>query len=383
MQGRDKWTYRSLEPLKREMKMTNNLWPRETPVLTPPEPLPTNYGLYVNGRFGFQIGYPRAFQARPEPVNGDGRTFTSEDRKAYLEVCGWNTHSGQTLADEYYLALTDLAGQIQYQRKGSDHFEITWVDAGRGTFGGPGLGTGLGATAGGIWGAILGALNPESKPGGSEAPLGMTRTQSEIAEQAYLAAGEVAKQTGLSQQFIYDQWAQETGNFSSRITKDLNNLAGIRIPGTKTYESFGSIDEFAKRYATLIESKRYRAAGINQAHSDEQFAAALQRGGWYGNFPGMDAAQSLQNYVRGMQRFSGDYAELASRHLKALPSFATPPAGSQTVNVTQSTTVGDVKVSVTQPGATPEQIHKTTLDAVEKAIKRQNQLNLAQLGVQQ
>jgi hypothetical protein len=116
-------------------EMTNSLWPRETPALNPPEPLPTNFALYVNGRFGFQIGYPRSFQARPEPMNGDGRLFVSDDRKAFLEVCGWNTHCGQTLADEYYLTLTDLAGKIQYQRKGADQFEVAWVDAARGMFG--------------------------------------------------------------------------------------------------------------------------------------------------------------------------------------------------------------------------------------------------------
>jgi hypothetical protein len=65
-------------------------------------------------------------------------------------------------------------------------------------------------------------------------------------------AERVSKVTGIPADILYAQWAHETGNFTNRGAKDLNNLAGVNVVGGngKDYRKFSSLDKFGDYYAS-------------------------------------------------------------------------------------------------------------------------------------
>lgn len=59
-----------------------------------------NYIEYCNNRFDICIFYPSNFSPMPEPINGDGRTFTDEPDNAEITVYGAIIDKKHGLEDE-------------------------------------------------------------------------------------------------------------------------------------------------------------------------------------------------------------------------------------------------------------------------------------------
>lgn len=65
-------------------------------------PVSLNWTSYKNPRFGFTVEYPdNILQPNPESVNGDGRTFVSQDNNTLLTVRG--QHNGENVTPAAYL----------------------------------------------------------------------------------------------------------------------------------------------------------------------------------------------------------------------------------------------------------------------------------------
>jgi hypothetical protein len=152
------------------------------------------------------------------------------------------------------------------------------------------------------WAQKLKDLGDESKAKYVKAtggPPGATTVNGEskesLAARARVIAEQVSKQTGVSADLIYAAFAHETGNFTNRGSRELNNLAGINVPGGhgQDYEKFDSLQAFGNRYAQLLNSPRY--AGVKSAKNADEYAAALKAGGYY--------SDSESNYSKGMKNF--------------------------------------------------------------------------------
>jgi hypothetical protein len=148
-------------------------------------------------------------------------------------------------------------------------------------------------------------------------------------------AQRVSRMTGIPADIVYAQWQHETGGFTNRGARDLNNLAGINVPGGKgeDYQKFGSLDEFGDRWAYLMRSGgRYDAA--RSAKTPEAFAAALKAGGYYSGKES-DYANDMRRYMGGISGASGSLAAAGS-------SPAGPGASSSDSSVTNH--VGEIKI---------------------------------------
>ncbi|HEX4209509.1 MAG TPA: glucosaminidase domain-containing protein [Candidatus Binataceae bacterium] len=231
------------------------------------------------------------------------------------------------------------------------------------------VGAGAGGAVGGAAGYGIGSLREGLAPGltnerdirpaiesGQIRPGSQTPT--DTASQAYTLAMKAGAQTGIDPRLIFEQWAHETGNFTNRGARDLNNLGGVRIPGTTTYQKFASLDEYEKYFVGLLQSRRYSSQNIQGAKNEEEYAGALKRGGYY--------EDAYSNYVRGMKNFGNEYAQMAQR------DGSQPPAQTVTVDVGG--------INVMQPNASPEQIQTAVTDGVRKALRQQTELQLAQLS---
>ena len=216
-----------------------------------------------------------------------------------------------------------------------------------------------------------------------------------IASQAALAPGSIASQArelaikagaelGVNPRLIFEQWQHETGNFASRLARELNNLGGVRMPGSLQYRKFDSLDDYERYYVGLMRNK-YTRQGLLQARNEEEWAGALKRGGYY--------EAPYQEYVQGMKGFARQDADLFRQALTTynrdslqrdtrayqrvppeLASAATREAAGQTV------TVGDIQINITQPNASPEQIQAAVTAGITDAWRKQTQRNLAQLA---
>jgi hypothetical protein len=149
-------------------------------------------------------------------------------------------------------------------------------------------------------------------------------------------AGQVGQRLNVDPSIIYAQWAHETGGFTNRGATSLNNLAGIRMPGSTDYRSFGSLGEFGNYYANLIQRRYPQALG---AQSIDQYATALKAGGYF--------EDSLANYERGMHRYAG------------------------------AISIG--QINIMQPNATPDQITQAFSDAIAKREQAQSAIYLNEL----
>jgi hypothetical protein len=191
-----------------------------------------------------------------------------------------------------------------------------------------------GAAIGGLGGIAYDRLSGDATnaPGaGSGAGSGTT------AQQARTLAAQVGAQLGVDPSIIFAQWALETGNFSNRGARSLNNLAGINVPGGNgtDYKSYGSLNEFGNDYIRNIQ-RNYRGA-IGSTNVD-QFADALHNGkigSWFGS--------SVDAYDKGLRSHASDYSR----------------GGGST-----SISVGDINIM--QPNASPEQIKQIVIGAVEQ-----------------
>ncbi len=195
-------------------------------------------------------------------------------------------------------------------------------------------GTAIGAGVGGITGGAFDLWRAYAHSQGSG---------DGMAQQAAALAQYVSGKTGIRPDLIWAQWAHETGGFTNRGATQLNNLAGINVPGGggRDYRSFSSLQSFGDYYAHLMNSARY--AGVAGAKTAGEFAARLKAGGYYGD--------TQANYARGVgaweQRYPGNIS---------------------------------VVVNVAHTGASPAEIASHAARAVQEASNKRVQRNLQQFG---
>jgi hypothetical protein len=135
------------------------------------------------------------------------------------------------------------------------------------------------------------AIGGAAKSTGSVIAKGLGIKSGVTVDQARAQAIRVSAQTGISPDILLAQWEHETGNFTNRGAKSLNNLAGVNVPGGKgkDYRSFKSLDEFGDYYSGLMKRKYPGALG---AQDVDTFATALKEGGYF--------SAPLQSYEKGM-----------------------------------------------------------------------------------
>jgi hypothetical protein len=137
--------------------------------------------------------------------------------------------------------------------------------------------------------------------GGGTSPWANNKPQS-ISDQAKAQAQRVSKMTGIPADILWAQWAHETGNFSNRGAKELNNLAGVNVPGGhgQDYRKFKSMDEFGDYYAHLMRPSGYYP-NASKAKNTDDFAAALKAGGYY--------SDTQAHYAAGLRKYDNQYLQ--------------------------------------------------------------------------
>lgn len=151
-------------------------------------------------------------------------------------------------------------------------------------------------------------------------------------------AERVSQATGIPADILLAQWEHETGNFTNRGAKELNNLAGVNVPGGKgqDYRKFKSLDDFGDYYIHLMRPNGLYP-GAAKARTPEDFAAALKAGGYF--------SDSTNNYAKGIRNFMSGVPG-ASSNLAAAGGAASG-AGSTTNDNRTTVTTGPITV-VTQ-----------------------------------
>ena len=117
--------------------------------------------------------------------------------------------------------------------------------------------------------------------------------------QPYWEAAQVS--AGISSakaELLYAQFAHETGNFTSELCREYNNLAGVTqvepndLPqpdGQFYYMKFDDLSHWARYFGKFIRL----FDGAVEAQTIEEYATALKNEGYYGD--------TLENYIEGMQ----------------------------------------------------------------------------------
>ncbi len=115
------------------------------------------------------------------------------------------------------------------------------------------------------------------------------------------AAQKASSETGIPAQLIYSQWAGETGNFTNRGARELNNFAGVNVPGGKgeDYRKFSSPAEFGDYWSSMI-NRSYPEA--KKAKTPAEFANALKKGRI-----GAYYSDSVENYTNMLEGQKGAY----------------------------------------------------------------------------
>jgi Mannosyl-glycoprotein endo-beta-N-acetylglucosaminidase len=176
-----------------------------------------------------------------------------------------------------------------------------------------------------------------SHAGSSVDPITKQRVKNPIVsvvDQAKQLSQKVSEQTGIPADLIFSQWAHETGDFTNRGSTQLNNLAGINVPGGKgqDYRKFDSLEEFGNYYTYLMRKSGPYSSARN-AKTPEQFAAALKAGGYYGD--------SESNYAAGLRSKESKYfggSQYASS-LTGTPGAASIVTNAPTGNTGSQTTI--------------------------------------------
>lgn len=175
-----------------------------------------------------------------------------------------------------------------------------------------------------------------------------TTTNNSISSKASSIAQQISKDTGIPANFIFDQFAHETNDFSNRGAKSLNNLAGIR--NGKDYRNFDSLDDFASYFEKTITSKRYTSQGILDARTIDNYSASLKNGGYY--------EDSLSNYSSGLKARDKEY-------------------NGQPSSIDNSVTIGDIYVE--HSNASANDIANAVVAKVQAKQGTQTQRNFSQL----
>jgi hypothetical protein len=251
--------------------------------------------------------------------------------------------------------------------------EATPIGAMIGRAAGTAIGQWVGTSVGGVGGTIEGqrlqdrgvnvpwagrtssgaaTAPPGSAAGPSTASLpapsgGLTGALAALPAGVWSAVQKVASATGIDARLILDQWTHETGNFTNRGARMLNNFAGVNMAGGKgeDYRKFASPDAFADYFIKLLESKRYADQGILGAKTIEDYAGALKRGGYYG--------ASQAEYVGGMRAADRRYGDVD---------------------------VGGITIVVHQNDADASQLQAAVKSGIEQGLGRQTQRNMQEFN---
>ena len=116
--------------------------------------------------------------------------------------------------------------------------------------------------------------------------------------QPYWKAAQVAAGiSGGDAKLHYAQFSHETGNFTSELCLQYNNLAGVTqvepndLPqpdGQFYYKKFDDLSHWARYFGKFIRL----FDGAVEAQTIEEYATALKEGGYFGD--------TLENYIDGM-----------------------------------------------------------------------------------
>ncbi|MEE1362852.1 MAG: glucosaminidase domain-containing protein [Selenomonadaceae bacterium] len=151
----------------------------------------------------------------------------------------------------------------------------------------------------------LGGLNAESSDStgnNNSYDSNFTNRQNEAWGAANWASDELAKDGyNIPAEWIYSQWAHESGNFESQLAKENNNIGGLtqstpngeenkQPDGDNYYRVYNNLQDYAKSYVNDF-IKRYD--GMKGLNSMEEFVYALKNNGYFGDDPA--------NYLAGMQ----------------------------------------------------------------------------------
>jgi Mannosyl-glycoprotein endo-beta-N-acetylglucosaminidase len=102
-------------------------------------------------------------------------------------------------------------------------------------------------------------------------------------------------------EWIYAQFAHETGEFTSDMCIQYHNLGGLtqttendtpQPDGAYWYMQFGSFEEYADYFGRYLTF--YREDGLFDSQNIEDYVTALKRGKYFGD--------SLENYLAGVKR---------------------------------------------------------------------------------
>ena len=112
------------------------------------------------------------------------------------------------------------------------------------------------------------------------------------ADIAYLVHDILRSQYGkeLRVDWIYAQLVHESANFTSYISRNYHNHAGMGYDGHGDYTRYGSDEEFARDYALTLS--RYDVDGLFEAQTLVEYAAALRHGHYY--------TAPLEEYIHGL-----------------------------------------------------------------------------------
>lgn len=125
-----------------------------------------------------------------------------------------------------------------------------------------------------------------------------------------------AEISGMPANWILAQWKHESDNFSNWGTTEANNFAGLKkfrdsqpnwfvgdaqSPEGDDYQVFEDPEDFATYFGRYL--RMYESDGLLVATTLREYAEALFRGGYFGLMPGMTADESVDNYVRGLEKW--------------------------------------------------------------------------------
>ena len=103
-------------------------------------------------------------------------------------------------------------------------------------------------------------------------------------------ARRIAQNTGLPANLIYAQMYHESANFDSKLAREDHNYGGVK--GTDgEYLHFDNDQEFVDYMSNYLP--KYKEDGIYDAKNVDEYAAALQHGGYF--------TANLDEYINGMK----------------------------------------------------------------------------------
>jgi hypothetical protein len=87
---------------------------------------------YTNYRFGFRLKYPASLVSGPNPDNGAGRAFRSQDKEFCIVACGHflQVHENDSLEKRWRDDLKALGKSVNYRKKASSWYVLSGITEG-------------------------------------------------------------------------------------------------------------------------------------------------------------------------------------------------------------------------------------------------------------